>query len=54
VAGRAEDAKSARSIDLTDPTLDLLRGHRARQTERMLAVGHGLTEDDFVFCDASG
>jgi len=52
--GEPKTAKSERSIDLTDPTIDVLRSHRARQAERMLALGHALTDDDLIFCDASG
>ena len=44
---------SARST-LTDPTLDLLRAHRAHQAERLLAIGHRITDDDFVFSDDAG
>jgi Phage integrase family len=35
-------------------THGLLRMHRARTAERMLAVGHALTDDDLVFCDDAG
>jgi hypothetical protein len=45
---------SARSIDLTGPSLDLLRTHRVRQAERMLALGHRLTDGDLIFCDDTG
>ena len=37
-----------------DPTIDLLRTHRAHQAERLLAIGHRVTDDDFVFCDGAG
>jgi integrase len=39
---------------LTAPTVDLLRAHRARSAERMLALGHALSDDDLVFCDDAG
>ena len=52
--GDPKTASSQRAIDLTAPTLDLLRTHRARTAERMLAVGHALTDDDLVFCDDAG
>ncbi len=52
--GEPKTTKSARSIDLTDPTLDLLRTHRAHQAERRLAIGHRVTDDDFVFSDDAG
>ncbi|HUH03805.1 MAG TPA: site-specific integrase, partial [Kofleriaceae bacterium] len=47
-------ASSQRAVDLTPPTIDLLRAQRARNAERMLAVGHALTDDDLVFCDDAG
>lgn len=49
--GDPKTAKSERSVTLTEPTLDLLRAHRAHQAERLLAIGHRTTDDDFVFCD---
>ncbi len=52
--GEPKTPKSRRAIDLTGPTLDLLRTHRARQAERLLAMGHALTDDDLIFCDATG
>ena len=52
--GEPKTPKSRRAIDLTGPTLDLLRTHRARQAERLLAIGHALTDDDLIFCDAAG
>jgi hypothetical protein len=52
--GEPKTAKSRRSIEVTDPTLELLRAHWARQVERLLATGHRLTDDDLVFCDAAG
>jgi integrase len=39
--GEPKTAKSARSIDLTDPTLDLLCAHRVRQAERRWRTGIG-------------
>lgn len=50
------DPKTASShrADLTAPTIDVLRSHRARSAERLLAVGHALSEDDLVFCDDAG
>jgi hypothetical protein len=52
--GDPKTAKSRRSIEVTAATLELLRSHWARQAERLLASGHRLTDDDFVFCDAAG
>ena len=52
--GDPKTASSQRAIDLTAPTIDVLRAHRARRAERMLAVGHALTDDDLVFCDDAG
>ncbi len=52
--GEPKTAKSARAIDLTDPTLDLLRSHQSRQDEQRRALGRRPTDDDLVFCDSSG
>jgi integrase len=52
--GEPKTAKSRRSVEVTDPTLELLRAHWARQAERMLAMGHRMSDDDLVFCDAAG
>lgn len=52
--GDPKTAKSERSVTLTDPTLDLLRTHSAHQAERLLAIGHRTTDDDFVFSDDAG
>ncbi len=52
--GDPKTAKSERSVTLTDPTIDLLRAHRAHQAERLLAIGHRLTDDDFLFSDDAG
>ncbi len=52
--GDPKSTKSERSVALTDPTIDLLRAHRARQAERLLATGHRVTDDDFVFSDDAG
>jgi len=52
--GEPKTAKSERSVALTDPTIDLLRSHRAHQAERLLAIGHRMTDDDFVFSDDAG
>jgi integrase len=52
--GEPKTPKSRRAIDLTGPTLDLLRTHRARQAERLLAIDRALTDDDLIFCDAAG
>ena len=49
--GEPKTAKSARSIEVTGATLDVLREHRERQVERMLKP---LTGDDLVFCDPAG
>jgi integrase len=38
--GDLKTAKSERAVALTDPTIDLLRTHRAHQAERLLAIGH--------------
>lgn len=47
-------ASGQRAIDVTAPTIEVLRAHRAGSAERMLAVGHALSEDDLVFCDDAG
>ena len=52
--GEPKTPKSRRAIDLTAPTLEVLRAHHARQAERLLAMGHALTDDDLIFCDAAG
>jgi integrase len=52
--GEPKTAKSRRSIEVTDPTIEMLRAHWARPAERLLANGHRMTEDDLVFCDAAG
>ncbi|MGH2382184.1 MAG: site-specific integrase, partial [Candidatus Limnocylindria bacterium] len=52
--GDPKTAKSERGVALTDPTLDVLRVHRARHAERLLAIGHRVTDDDFVFSDDGG
>jgi hypothetical protein len=52
--GDPKTAKSERAVTLTDPTIDLLRTHRAHQAERLLAIGHRVTDDDFVFSDDGG
>ena len=52
--GDPKTAKSERAVALTEPTIDLLRAHRAHQAERLLAIGHRVTDDDFVFSDDGG
>lgn len=52
--GEPKTAKSRRAIEVTDPTIEMLRTHWARQAERMLATGHAMTDDDLVFCAAAG
>jgi hypothetical protein len=52
--GDPKAPKRERSVTLTDPSVDLLRAHRAHQAERLLAIGHRVTDDDFVFCDDAG
>jgi integrase len=52
--GDPKTPKSERSVTLTEPTLDLLRAHRAHQAERLLTIGHRTTDDDFVFSDEAG
>ncbi|MBA2444051.1 MAG: hypothetical protein H0V49_01800 [Nocardioidaceae bacterium] len=52
--GEPKTPKSQRSIEVTTPTLEMLRGQWARQAERLLASGHRMTENDLVFCDAAG
>ena len=51
--GEPKTPKSRRAIDLTGPTVDLLGTHRARQAERLLAMGYALTDDGLIFCDAA-
>ena len=50
--GEPKTAKSRRAIEITAPTLDLLRNHWAAQAKRLLATGHRMTDDYLVFCDA--
>jgi integrase len=52
--GDPKTVTSRRSIDLTDPTLEVLRTHRIRQAEQLLTIGHRVTGDDLIFTDASG
>jgi integrase len=52
--GDPKTTKSRRSVDLTGPTLEALRAHRIRQAERLLAIGHRVTDDDLIFTDAVG
>ena len=52
--GEPETAKRRRSIEVADPTIEMLRAHRARQAERLLANRHRMTDDDLVFCDPAG
>jgi hypothetical protein len=52
--GEPKTARSERSIELTDATLDLLRAHRDRQAEVVATAGRRLTGDDLVFSDAAG
>lgn len=46
--GEPKTAKSHRSIDLTDPTIEPLRAHHGRQAERPQVMGHALTDDDLI------
>ena len=52
--GDPKTATSQRPIDLTEPTLEVLRAHRFRQAEALLATGHRVTDDDLIFTDATG
>jgi len=52
--GDPKTATSQRPIDLTEPTLEVLRAHRIRQAEALLATGHRVTDDDLIFTDATG
>lgn len=47
-------SRSRRAIQLTEPTLAVLRAHRIRQAEQLLRIGHRVTDGDFVFLDAAG
>ena len=51
--GRPKTARSERSIELTDATLDVLRAHRDRQAEAA-AASRRLTGDDLDLSDAAG
>jgi hypothetical protein len=42
-----------RSLELTDPTIDLLRAHRVLHAEQVLANATASPYDDVIFCDAS-
>ena len=52
--GQPKTDKSRRAIDLTEPSLAMLRAHRLRHAERLLAIGHRLRDEDFMFTDATG
>ncbi len=52
--GEPKTARSERSIELTDATLDVLRAHRDRQAEVVATAGRRLTGDDLIFSDAAG
>ncbi|MBA3586373.1 MAG: site-specific integrase [Chloroflexi bacterium] len=52
--GDPKTAASRRAIDLTPPTLDVLRAHRIRQAKALLGIGHRATVDDLIFTDAAG
>ena len=52
--GEPKTARSERSIELTDATLDVLRAHRDRQAEVVATAGRRLTGDDLIFADAAG
>ena len=52
--GEPKTSRGRRSIDLTDPTLAVLRAHRVRQAEQLLAIGHRVIDGDLVFTDAAG
>ena len=47
-------ARSRRRLDLPAMTVDALRGHKARQAERLLALGHRQTGDDLVIARQDG
>jgi integrase len=52
--GEPKTAKSERSVELTDPTLDVLRAQRDRQARAFGSAGRRLTGDDLIFADATG
>ena len=52
--GEPKTTKSRRSIEVTSATIELLRTHWASHAERLLASGHRMTDDDFIFADAAG
>jgi Phage integrase family len=52
--GEPKTARSERSIELTDATLDVLRAHRDRQAEVVATASRRLTGDDLLFSDAAG
>lgn len=52
--GEPKTSKSRRSIDLTEATMAVMRTHRRRQAERLLAIGHRVRDQDLIFTDAAG
>jgi len=52
--GDPKTPQSRRTIELTDPTVTMLRAHRRRRAKHFLRLGHRLTADDLIFTDDSG
>jgi integrase len=52
--GEPKTRHSRRAIAITPATRQLLRAHRARMAEALLANGIGLSDETLIFCDASG
>lgn len=52
--GDPKTPQSRRTIELTDPTVTMLRAHRRRRAKHFLRLGHRLTADDLIFIDDSG
>jgi len=52
--GDPKTPQSRRTIELTDPTVAMLRAHRRRRAKHFLRLGHRLTADDLIFTDDSG
>lgn len=52
--GEPKTQGSRRAIELTAPTLELLRAHRLRQAEQLFAHGIRVTDESIVFADDAG
>jgi integrase len=52
--GDPKTPQSRRTIELTDPTVKVLRAHRRRRAKHFLRLGHRLTADDLIFTDDGG